>query len=186
MSGTSLSRNVSLAETLDRVLDKGAVLSGDLMLSVADVDLVFVGLRVMIASVDTAEKMRGATGRPVSGARLIPEKRRRLPETGTRQHEDRPNRASLTGTEDMKVAGAPEKIEQGLAKLVLTVVELIRQLMEKQAIRRIDRGSVTDEEAERLGAAFMKIEDKMQEIKEIFGLKDEDLNLNLGPLGDLI
>ncbi|MDP2168683.1 MAG: gas vesicle protein GvpJ [Thermodesulfovibrionales bacterium] len=185
MSGASPSRNVSLVETLDRVIDKGVVLSGDLMLSVADVDLVFVGLRVMIASVDTAEKMRGATGSPVSGARLISEKRC-LPETGTQQHEDRPNRASLTGTEDMKGADAPEKVEQGLAKLVLTVVELIRQLMEKQALRRIDRGSVTDEEAERLGAAFMKLEDKMQELKEIFGLKDEDLNLNLGPLGDLI
>ncbi|MBI4823585.1 MAG: gas vesicle protein K [Nitrospirae bacterium] len=186
MSSIALSRNVSLVEALDRVLDKGAVLSGDLMLSVADVDLVFVGLRVMIASVDTAEKVRGATGSPISGAKFSMGKRC-LPKTSTQEHEDRCNRAFLTETKDIKGADSPaEKVEQGLAKLALTIVELIRQLMEKQALRRIDRGSVTGEEAERLGAAFMKLEGKMIELKEIFGLKDEELNLSLGPLGDLI
>ena len=80
----------------------------------------------------------------------------------------------------------PEKIENGLAKLVLTLVELIRKLLEKQAIRRIDGGSLSDEEVERIGEALMKLEDKIQELKEIFGLKDEDLNLISGPLSDLI
>ena len=80
----------------------------------------------------------------------------------------------------------PEKIENGLAKLVLTLVELIRKLLEKQAIRRIDGGSLSDEEVERIGEALMKLEDKIQVLKEIFGLKDEDLNLISGPLSDLI
>ncbi|MEK6538889.1 MAG: gas vesicle protein K [Nitrospirota bacterium] len=80
----------------------------------------------------------------------------------------------------------PEKIENGLAKLVLTLVELIKKLLEKQAIRRIDGGSLSDEEVERIGEALMKLEDKIQELKEIFGLKDEDLNLISGPLSDLI
>lgn len=79
----------------------------------------------------------------------------------------------------------PEKIEQGLAKLVLAVVDLLRRLMEKQAIRRIEGGSLTDEEIERLGLAFMRMEEKLEEIKRAFGLENEDLNLNLGPLGDL-
>jgi hypothetical protein len=79
----------------------------------------------------------------------------------------------------------PEKIEQGLAKLVLAIVDLLRRLMEKQAIRRIEGGSLNDEEIERLGLAFMRMEEKLEEIKAAFGLENEDLNLNLGPLGDL-
>ncbi len=80
----------------------------------------------------------------------------------------------------------PEKIENGLAKLVLTLVELIRKLLEKQAIRRIEGGSLSDEEVEKIGEALMKLEDKVQELKDLFGLKDEDLNLISGPLSDLI
>ncbi len=77
-------------------------------------------------------------------------------------------------------------VEEGLAKLVLTLIELIRRLLEKQAIRRIEVGSLTEEEIERMGETFLKLERKMAELKTTFGLQDEDLNLNLGPLGDLI
>lgn len=80
----------------------------------------------------------------------------------------------------------PKNVEKGLAKLVLTLVELIRKLLEKQAMRRVEAGSLTDEEIERVGETLMKLENKMKELKEIFGLKDEELNLNLGPLGDLL
>lgn len=79
-----------------------------------------------------------------------------------------------------------QNVEKGLAKLVLTLIELIRKLMEKQAMRRMEAGSLTDEEIERLGQTLMKLEKKMEELKNIFGLKDEDLNLSLGPLGDLM
>lgn len=79
-----------------------------------------------------------------------------------------------------------EKVEQGLAKLVLTLIQLIRRLMEKQAITRIENESLTDEQIEDLGNTFMKLDEKMEELKETFDLKDEDLNLNLGPLGDLM
>ena len=80
----------------------------------------------------------------------------------------------------------PKNVEKGLAKLVLTLVELIRKLLEKQAMRRVGAGSLSDEEIERIGETLMKLEDKMKELKEIFGLKDEELNINLGPLGDLM
>lgn len=80
----------------------------------------------------------------------------------------------------------PKNVEKGLAKLVLTLVELIRKLLEKQAMRRVEAGSLTDGEIERIGETLMKLENKMRELKEIFGLKDEELNLNLGPLGDLM
>jgi len=77
-------------------------------------------------------------------------------------------------------------VQQGLAKLVLTLIELIRRLMEKQAMRRMENGSLTDEEIENLGETFMKLEEKMAELKILFNLADEDLNLNLGPLGNLM
>jgi hypothetical protein len=85
-----------------------------------------------------------------------------------------------------RVNADPERVERGLAQLVLTLVELLRQLMEKQALRRMDNDTLTDEQIERLGETFMKLDQRMQELKEHFGLEDRDLNLNLGPLGDLL
>jgi hypothetical protein len=85
-----------------------------------------------------------------------------------------------------RVDADPERVEQGLAQLVLTLVELLRQLMERQALRRMDQGSLTDEEIERLGETFMKLEQRMDQLKREFGLEDKDLNLDLGPLGKLL
>jgi hypothetical protein len=85
-----------------------------------------------------------------------------------------------------RVNADPEGVERGLAKLVLTLIELLRQLMERQALRRIEAGSLSDEEIERLGQTFLKLDARMEELKQVFGLEDEDLNLNLGPLGDLL
>lgn len=85
-----------------------------------------------------------------------------------------------------RIDADPEKVERGLAQLVLTLVELLRQLMERQALRRMDEGALTDDEIERLGETFMKLEQRMEELKREFGLEDRDLNLNLGPLGDLL
>jgi hypothetical protein len=79
-----------------------------------------------------------------------------------------------------------EGLEKGLAQLVLTLVELLRQLMERQALRRIDGGSLDPEKVEQLGETFMLLEQRMEELKEAFGLEDEELNLDLGPLGRLI
>ncbi len=79
-----------------------------------------------------------------------------------------------------------ENLEQGLAQLVLTLIELLRQLMERQAIHRIDAGTLSPEEIERIGRVFMALVERMDELKEAFGLEDEDLNLNLGPLGNLM
>lgn len=80
----------------------------------------------------------------------------------------------------------PDNVEQGLAKLVLTVIDLLKKLMENQALRRIENGTVTDEETERMGNTFMKLDEKMAELREIFHLKESDLNIDLGPLGKLM
>jgi len=77
-------------------------------------------------------------------------------------------------------------VEQGLAKLVLTLVEFIRQLLERQAIRRMEGGRLTDEQVERMGLALERLEAKMGDLCRVFGIEPEDLNINLGPLGDLI
>lgn len=88
-------------------------------------------------------------------------------------------------SESSKLDINPDNAESGLVKLVLALVELIRKLVEKQAMRRVDGGSLTETEIERLGEALMKLELKMEELKKYFKLTDEDLNINLGPLGDL-
>jgi len=80
----------------------------------------------------------------------------------------------------------PEGLEQGLAQLVLTLVEFVRQLLERQAVRRMEGGSLSDEEVERVGLALMKLEEKVHELATNFGLQPSDLNINLGPLGDLL
>lgn len=78
------------------------------------------------------------------------------------------------------------QVEQGLAKLVLTIIELLRQLMERQAMRRVESDSLTDEQIEELGLTLMRLEEKMEELKMVFGLENEDLNIELGPLGKLL
>jgi len=80
----------------------------------------------------------------------------------------------------------PDGIEQGLAQLVLTLIEFLRQVLERQAVRRMEGGSLTDDEVERVGLALMKLEEKVHELAENFGLRPSDLNINLGPLGDLL
>jgi hypothetical protein len=79
-----------------------------------------------------------------------------------------------------------DNVDQGLAKLVLTVIELLRKLMENQAMRRIENGTVTDDETERMGETFIKLDEKMIELREIFNLEEGDLNIDLGPLGKLL
>jgi hypothetical protein len=80
----------------------------------------------------------------------------------------------------------PKNVEKGLVKLVLTLVDLIRKLMEKQAIRRIENDQLSSDEIEKVGNAFLLLDEKIEELKETFGLANEDLNLDLGPLGDLL
>src|SRR3954465_2767806 len=84
-----------------------------------------------------------------------------------------------------RINADPEKVGQGLARLVLTVIELLRRVLEHQAVRRMDGGGLTDEQVERLGLALLKLNERMGELKETFGLTDEDLSIDLGPLGEL-
>ena len=84
-----------------------------------------------------------------------------------------------------RINADPERVEQGLARLVLTVIEVVRKVLEHQAVRRMDGGDLTPEEVERLGLTLLKLDERMQQLKGAFGLTDEDLQIDLGPLGRL-
>jgi len=116
------------------------------------------------AFIEEIEKIQGALPKRIDGSTLL----------------------TINPERSRRIDANPKNVEKGLAKLVLTLIELIRKLLEKQAMRRIDAGSLTEEEIERIGETLMKLENKMQELKGVFGLKDEELNINLGPLGDLM
>jgi hypothetical protein len=84
-----------------------------------------------------------------------------------------------------RIEADAEHAEAGLARLALTVIELLRKVLEHQAVRRMDGGTLSAEEIERLGLALLKLNDRMQDLKSTFGLSSEDLEIDLGPLGRL-
>ncbi|MFD1545579.1 gas vesicle protein K [Nonomuraea guangzhouensis] len=79
-----------------------------------------------------------------------------------------------------------EAVERDLSRLVLTLVELVRQLVERQCVRRMEQGDLSDEQVEALGLTLMRLEEAMTELCDRFGLSPSDLNIDLGPLGTLL
>ncbi len=195
---------LTLLDVADRLLETGVSLTGEATISVADVDLIYLGLDVVLASV---EKVRGKGNVP-----LIPFPTQNWPSPGRADRGERRGRApgpegGVPPTEGRKrgpgamsadeyrpvPAGLPERIdvdpddvERGLGKLVLTIVEFVRQLLERQAVRRMESGSLSDIEVERIGVALMRLDEKVGEMAARFGLRREDLRLGLGPLGQLV
>jgi Gas vesicle protein K/Gas vesicle protein len=208
-------RRFTILELLDRLLDKGAVVKGEILLSVADIDLVYLNLGLLLSSVKTVEQAaRGGKKRETTllswqsspQAAFVDEP---LLETGAIEAAPAPLVANQRNSVDEGVEARgllpaindddelepfsgpsanidPNNVEKGLAQLVLTLVELIRKLMEKQAVRRIGTGQLSADEIERMGNTFLLLHEKMEQLKETFGLQDEDLNLDLGPLGELL
>lgn len=169
---------VTLVDALDRVIDKGAYVDGEIILRVADIDLVFIGLRLIITSISNAERLRmgsrmgkraNPSGEDLTHIRRLKEQLRII-------------EANIPKVID---ANNPKKAEQGIAKLILTLVEVIRQLLEREAIRRVDMGVLSKDEIQKLGLTFKVLEKKIQEMKAIFGIREE-LNLELGPLGSFL
>jgi hypothetical protein len=186
-------RNITLLDLLDRTLTTGVMAHGDLTLSVAGVDLVYLGLRALLTSADRAEQLRLLPPRapgdappppPAELPPIPPARSRGAPAADLADlASDLADHAALL---PRRLDADPENVERGLAKLVLTLIELLRQLMERQALRRAEAGTLSDAEVERLGLTFMRLQGRMEELKAAFGLEGEELNLNLGPLGDLL
>jgi len=192
---TNETGNATLADALDKVLEIGAVINGEVMLKVADVDLVYLGLRLILTSVSRAEELSGGkfgdtdkeTGRLMAiGPDTAPtqvltpedmEYIEKLQSEIKRAQENIPRLIDL---------GSPKKAEQGLAKLVLTLVELIRKLMEKEAFRRVKKGTLSPLEVQKLGLSLKAVKLKIKELQAVFGIEDDELNIDLGPLGSLL
>ena len=173
------SDNVTLVDAFDKVLETGAVINGELVLGIADVDLVFLGLRLILTSASKAEEL--------SGKSFSDRDKEPTPEDieyiERLQREIRKAEENIPKIIDM---GNPKETEQGIAKLVLTLVELIRKLMEKEAYRRIKRRTLSPTEIQKLGLSLKAVKKKIKEVQAIFGIEDEELNIDLGPLGNLM
>lgn len=212
---------LDLGDALNAVLDKGAVIHGDVTIAVADIDLIRLSLGLILHGIATVEHREGggATGTgaapgagpsgPPSGSlagslgSIMPESQRGAhapsssvpsppppPLTGP-VREGAPS-ADTGATLNSVAQGLPERInadvqgvESGLARLVLTLIEVLRKVLEHQAVRRMEGGRLTPEEVERLGLALSRLHDRMHDLKRVFGLSDEDLQIDLGPLGRL-
>jgi hypothetical protein len=192
---------LDLADVVGSLLDKGVVLRGQVDISVADVDLIYLDLGVLLAAVETA--LRRRRDPPLLAAALGPPELTAERVAGVQSETPvRPaagvSRArvtegsSATGEVSIKelapslpdrVNVDPEGVENGLAKLVLTLIEVLRKVLEHQAIRRMEGGTLSEAEIERLGLGLLRLHDRMKELKGVFGLTDDDLQIDLGPLG---
>jgi Gas vesicle protein K/Gas vesicle protein len=188
---------IELSEVLSHLLDKGVVLRGEVMLAVADIDLVRLDLGLLLSAVESAIGRggdAGASSPPLGAAR--PRASQALPSGSTMESQvvqslHAPSDATVAPLETVaeglppRLNTDPDKVENGLAKLVLTLIEVLRKVLEHQAVRRMEGGHLSDAEIERLGVALLRLNDRMQDMKGIFGLTDDDLQIDLGPLGKL-
>lgn len=204
---------LDLAEVINGLLDKGVVLRGEAIISVADIDLINLDLGIMLVAMETLTRTARSRGRLVSalgapaltpgGSGLVSAPAdEATPAHGDALLDSRPREArservtkgSEAGTPEASLRSLapalperinvdPEHVENGLARLALTLIEVLRKVLEHQAIRRMEGGSLEAEEVERLGLALLRLHDRMQELKGIFGLSDGDLEIDLGPLG---
>lgn len=171
-----IEERVTLIDALDKVLEKGAVLDGELAIRVADVDLIFIGLKLLITSVSKSEELRSDQG----DRGMTREDREYIQ---VLENEIKKAEKNLPKVIE---ASNPEKAEKGIAKLVLTLVKLIKDLMYREARRRMGKGNLSEGEIQKLGLTFKALDKKIEEMRAIFGLEDEELNLDLGPLGNLL
>ena len=169
--------NTSLVDALDAVIDKGAVVHGEVVIRLADLDLLAISLRVIIVAMSRVRTQQG------NRTDLV-----HVNEMGDdlymRKLEEQLER-SQTHINQMINAGSAAEAEGGLAQLVLTLIKLIVDLVEREAIRRVERKELSQTEIQKLGLNLQTIETKLEELRLIFGLKEDDLNLDLGPLGKL-
>jgi hypothetical protein len=188
---------IELSEVLNHILDKGVVLKGEVMLAVADIDLIQLDLGLLLTAVESAIRVPRVAGartlglaapRPASGP---PASSGSTMESQVVESLDAPKQTPVIPLETVaeslpqRLNTDPEKVENGLAKLVLTLIEVLRKVLEHQAVRRMEGGHLSDAEIEKLGIALLRLNDRMQDMKGIFGLTDDDLQIDLGPLGKL-
>ncbi len=200
-------RHISLCQALDRVLNTGVVALGEVTLSVADVDLIYLGLQLVLTSVESGRPPApihpGPQPGPNSrgGPRLAPTEpipagpaAKEPPGAATPLPAAGQTGALPSGGPGEKTlphagagAGADSNREKnGLGKLVLTLMKVLHELLQRQALRRIAGGALSPAQIERLGLTLMRQAREIERLRQDFGLAEQDLNLDLGPLGTLL
>lgn len=217
-------QRVSLCEALNRILNKGVVVVGEATISVADIDLIYVGLQLVVTSIETARGSAnghqgsdfwGRESGPTNGKNEYTEAAGHSFCPQVAQSSDRNDpplaqqKAGSAAVTDfprmMQVDSSPlarlpqvghgqgtrmrlqgDKAKNGLAQLVITLVKLLHEVLKRQAIRRVDGGSLSDAEIERLGVTLMRQAQEIESLRKEFGLTAEDLNIDLGPVGKLL
>jgi hypothetical protein len=172
--------DVNLVDVLDRLLEKGVVARGEVAIRLADIDLIYLDLQLLVTSISKIASLQGT--------------KRSQPERGTLSPKDKEYLQALE--EEIKrtekaipsvIDGKDERdIEKGLSRLVLTLVELIRRLLEREAFRQVKLHHLSQAETQKLGLALKALAKKMELMKATFGLDDKELNIDLGPLGSVL
>lgn len=188
---------LGLVDTLDHLINRGAVVSGKATLSLANIDLVFLQLNLLLSSVETLQQ----SGDPRDRAILIPDvpgipgAADDAPRHATKSLAAAVGQPANTGVTTGKELPAQQETKKNeadtpysktLTQLVVTLAELLRQLMERQAIRRMEGGNLTNAEVERLGLALRELDSEMKRLRSVFGLNDNDIQIDLGPIGRLL
>lgn len=179
-----------LVDLLDQIIDSGAVATGDVLLSVAEIDLVHLELRLALKGIDerrdhpvgvdarqdqptdvrTSTAPGSVPGAPQAGSGPT----RREPDRLARNPDPEPGGDRRTDTD-------PQGVQRGLAALVLTVVDILGELMERQAVRRMEAGSLAEHQVERLGQNFILLRQRMEELKEVFGVRSTHHDVEVTP-----
>jgi len=192
-----------LCEALDRVLNTGVVALGEVTLSVADVDLIYLGLQLVVTSIESGRELAPASAGPQSGPDSRPRLIARDEEPAIQSANWAPGAppppqlpgqagwlaSDAPGEKNGPIAGPAansSREKNGLGRLVLTLMKFLHELLKRQALRRIEGGALTPAQVERLGATLMNQAREIERLRTDFGLPEEDLNLDLGPLGKLL
>jgi hypothetical protein len=190
-------RSQSLLDVVDTLIDKGLALDTEVVLGLANIDLIYLRAGALLAAADRVFPPKGRRAR-VRAAGRSPSSRRTMSPAAQPGHAactsnvvsgfTRTAPRSLRSTEVIasgSAAVAPDEASRSVIRLVLTLVEFVRQLLERQAVRRVREHTLTPDEIERLGTALMQLEATVHELAERHWLDPTDLNLDLGPLGTL-
>jgi hypothetical protein len=169
-------QNVALVDLLDKLLEKGAAARGSIAIRLADIDLIGVDLALLITSFSKLAPS-GKAAKEVSLTTKEKKYIKRLEEEIKRAQEAIPH---------LIQAEKPKEIERGIARLVLTLVELLRRLLERESIRQVKQKKLNSGQTQKLGLSLKALGVKMEQMQALFGLEHEDLNLDLGSLGSLL
>ena len=179
----------SLLDVIDNVIDKGLAVDAEIVLGLADIDLIYLRVGALLAAADRVFGQPPEQRRKVAAPSRLPSS---APELSPGVAPGRTRADSTIVARDLgslssasPAALAPDDASRSVIRLVLTLVEFVRQLLERQAVRRVREQTLNAEEIERLGTALMQLEATVHELADRHGIDASDLNLDLGPLGTL-